>query len=60
GFTPQYEGLVWLNRCYERQGFTVIGVPTNDFGNQEPGDDAAIRFFCQSSYDVDFPIAAKT
>ena len=60
GFTPQYEGLVRLNHRYGRQGLTVIGVPTNDFANQEPGDDAAIRFFCQSSYDVDFPIAAKT
>jgi len=59
GFTKQYEELVRLHKKYGAQGLTVLAVPSNDFAEQEPGDDEAIRYFCQSVYDVDFPIAKK-
>ncbi|MCR9219761.1 MAG: glutathione peroxidase [Alphaproteobacteria bacterium] len=59
GFTPQYEGLVRLHRRFQDRGLTVLAVPSNDFAGQEPEDDPAIRAFCQSTYDVAFPIASK-
>ncbi len=59
GFTGQYEGLVRLHRELGPRGLAVLAVPSNDFADQEPGDDAAIRSFCQSTYAVDFPIARK-
>ncbi len=59
GFTPQYEGLERLQRTYAPRGFNVLGFPCNQFGGQEPGDEAAIGQFCQLSYDVSFPMFAK-
>jgi glutathione peroxidase len=59
GFTPQYEGLEALQKTYGAKGFSVLGFPCNQFGNQEPGDAATIGSFCQLTYDVTFPIFAK-
>lgn len=59
GFTPQYEGLEKLYRKYSPNGFVVLGFPCNQFGNQEPGDAAAIREGCLIHYGVSFPIFAK-
>ena len=59
GFTPQYEGLEHLQKTYGPRGFTVLGFPCNQFGNQEPGDAVAIGSFCQLTYDVSFPMFAK-
>jgi len=59
GFTPQYQGLEALHRNYSEQGFSVLGFPCNQFGAQEPGDEAEILHFCRSRYDVSFPIFAK-
>jgi glutathione peroxidase len=59
GFTPQYEGLEALHRKYGPNGFAVLGFPCNQFGGQEPGDEAEIANFCKLTYDVDFPMFAK-
>jgi glutathione peroxidase len=59
GFTPQYEGLEALQKRYGEKGFTVLGFPCNQFGAQEPGDEAEIASFCKLTYDVDFPMFAK-
>lgn len=59
GFTPQYEGLEKLWRDYGDRGLVVIGFPCDQFGNQEPGDEAEIRNFCSLTYDVTFPMTAK-
>ena len=59
GFTPQYEGLEALQKTYRDRGFTVLGFPCNQFGQQEPGDAEEIANFCKLTYDVDFPIFAK-
>ena len=59
GFTPQYEGLEALYRKYAKRGFVVLGFPCDQFGNQEPGDEAEIRNFCSLTYDVSFPMFAK-
>lgn len=59
GFTPQYSGLDALHRAYADQGFAVLGFPCNQFGGQEPGDEAEILRFCRTSYDVSFPLFAK-
>lgn len=59
GYTPQYADMQALWRRYRERGLVVLGVPSNDFGAQEPGDEAQIEAFCQSNYQVDFPIAAK-
>lgn len=58
-FTPQYKGLEAIYRKYEPRGFVVIGVPSNDFGGQEPGSNAEIAGFCCGTYDVTFPMATK-
>ena len=58
GFTPQYTGLEALYRQYRDQGFAVLGFPCDQFGHQEPGDEAAIRAFCSLTYDVSFPLFA--
>jgi glutathione peroxidase len=60
GFTPQYEGLEALQRRFADRGFTVLGFPSNQFGAQEPGDAEEIASFCKLTYDVSFPIFAKT
>src|SRR5690606_18154131 len=59
GFTPQYTGLEELYRKYRGQGLVVLGFPCNQFGSQEPGDEAEIRQFCSLNYDVSFPMFAK-
>jgi len=59
GFTPQYEGLEALYRLYKERGFSVLGFPCDQFGHQEPGDEAEIRQFCSLNYDVTFPLFAK-
>jgi glutathione peroxidase len=59
GFTPQYAGLEELYRGYRERGFTVLGFPCNQFGRQEPGDEAEIKDFCRLTYDVTFPLFAK-
>jgi len=60
GFTPQYAGLEALYRAHRDQGFEVLAFPCNQFGKQEPGDAEAIRGFCSTTYDVSFPLFAKT
>lgn len=57
--TPQYAGLEALWREYKDRGLVVIGVPCNDFGEQEQGDADSIAAFCQHNYGIDFPMAAK-
>ena len=59
GFTPQYTGLEKLWRDYQDQGLVVLGFPCDQFGHQEPGDEAEILNFCSVNYDVDFPLFAK-
>lgn len=59
GYTPQYAGLQALWKRYRDRGLVVLGVPSNDFGQQEPGDDAAIRGFCESRFGVSFPLSRK-
>ena len=59
GFTPQYEGLEALWRKYRKRGLVVLGFPCNQFGGQEPDDEAAIGRFCSLTYDVSFPMFAK-
>ncbi|MFT3907022.1 MAG: glutathione peroxidase [Steroidobacteraceae bacterium] len=59
GFTPQYTGLEALYRKYRERGFEVLGFPCNQFGAQEPGDEAAIHHFCSTNYQVSFPLFAK-
>jgi len=59
GFTPQYRDLEALYEAKAGKGLVVIGVPCNDFGQQEQGAEADIRQFCDNSYHVTFPMAAK-
>ena len=59
GFTPQYAGLEQLWRRYRDRGLVVLGFPCDQFGHQEPGDEAQIREFCSLHYDVEFPLFAK-
>ena len=59
GFTPQYTALEALYRRYRDRGLVVLGFPCNQFGHQEPGNEAEIRAFCSASYDVSFPLFAK-
>ena len=59
GFTPQYKGLEALQREYGEKGFAVLGFPCDQFGHQEPGDEAEIKSFCSQRYDVTFPMFAK-
>jgi glutathione peroxidase len=59
GFTPQYQGLQALWTKYRSRGLVVLGVPSNDFGGQEPGGSAEIKSFCETSFGVDFPLTEK-
>ncbi len=59
GYTPQYRDLEALWRRYRRRGLVVLGVPSNDFGHQEPGSEAEIKAFCTTRFEVDFPLAQK-
>jgi glutathione peroxidase len=60
GLTPQYEGLERLQKKYADRGFTVVGVPCNQFGGQEPGSAEEIQTFCSTTYGVSFPLLAKS
>ena len=59
GFTPQYEGLEAVHQQYADKGLVVLGFPCNQFGQQEPGDDASIQSFCSLNYNVTFPVMKK-
>ena len=59
GYTPQYEGLQSLWESYKDKGLVVLGVPANNFGEQEPGSAQEIKTFCEANYSVDFPMADK-
>lgn len=59
GFTPQYADLEKIYQQYRARGFVVLGVPSNDFGGQEPGTAAQIKEFCEVNFDIDFPLAEK-
>ena len=59
GYTPQYKGLQELYKKYEKDGLVVIGVPSNEFGRQEPGTNAQILKFCETNYNVTFPMMSK-
>lgn len=59
GFTPQYAGLQQLWQDYRERGLVVLGFPCNQFGQQEPDDEARIGEFCRLDYGVDFPMFAK-
>lgn len=59
GLTPQYEGLESLYKEYKDQGLEVLGFPANNFLAQEPGTEAEIQEFCQTNYDVTFPLFSK-
>lgn len=59
GFTPQYAGLEALYEKYKDKGFVILGFPSNDFGNQEPGTPEEIQAFCSTKYAVTFPLFEK-
>ncbi len=59
GFTSQYAGLQELHDTYGERGFTVLGFPCDQFGNQEPGDEEEIASFCERTFGVSFPMFAK-
>lgn len=59
GYTPQYEGLQKLWSNYKDKGLVVLGVPANDFGEQEPGSERNIKNFCKVNFQVDFPMTRK-
>jgi glutathione peroxidase len=59
GLTPQYTGLEQLQERYGQRGFTVLGVPCNQFGEQEPGSAEEIQTFCSTTYGVSFPMTEK-
>jgi glutathione peroxidase len=59
GMTPQYAGLEALYRAHRDQGFTIIGVPCDQFGRQEPGSASEIAEFCDRNYGVSFPLLEK-
>ena len=59
GFTPQYAGLEALWKKYQDRGFVILGFPCDQFGGQEPGDEAQIQSFCQLNFGVSFPLFSK-
>jgi glutathione peroxidase len=60
GYTPQYKSLETLSERYKARGLVVLGFPSNDFGGQEPGNNAAIADFCENTFAVKFPMFTKT
>jgi glutathione peroxidase len=60
GFTPQYKGLEALHAKYASRGLVVLGFPSNDFGQQEPGSNKDIADFCENTFGVKFPMFTKT
>ena len=59
GFTYQYEGLQTLYDTYSDKGLIIVGVPSNDFGNQESGDNEQVKDFCESTFNITFPLTEK-
>lgn len=59
GFTGQYAALQTVWERYRDRGFVLLGVPSNDFGGQEPGSEAQIKSFCAVNFNVDFPLTTK-
>ena len=59
GFTPQYKGLEAIYQKYKGRGFAVLGFPSNQFGQQEPGSDTEIAEFCEMNFGVSFPLFSK-
>lgn len=59
GYTPQYGGLQELHERYADRGLVVVGIPSNDFGGQEPGSEEEIATFCETRFGVTFPMMAK-
>ncbi|MDB5449600.1 MAG: glutathione peroxidase [Phenylobacterium sp.] len=59
GLTPQYDGLEQLYSDYKDRGLVVLGVPCNQFAGQEPGTEAEIKDFCETRFNIDFPLTAK-
>jgi glutathione peroxidase len=59
GLTPQYEGLEALYQKFKDKGLVILGFPCNQFGLQEPGSNDEIQAFCQTRYDVSFPVLGK-
>lgn len=59
GLTPQYEGLEALYKKYKDQGLVILGFPSNQFAEQEPGDDQEVKSFCTMNYGVTFPMFSK-
>jgi glutathione peroxidase len=59
GFTPQYSALEAIYEKYKDRGFVIVGIPANNFGAQEPGTNQEIKTFCQSKYNVKFPMMSK-
>jgi glutathione peroxidase len=59
GYTPQYAGLQKLYLAHKDQGFVIIGIPSDDFGQGEPGSNPDIKKFCRRTYDVTFPMMSK-
>ena len=60
GFTKQYSELQILYDKYKEKNFIVLGIPSNQFGGQEPGTNAEIKNFCETNFDITFPITSKT
>ena len=60
GYTPQYAGLQQLYLTHKDQGFVIIGIPSDDFGQGEPGSNPEIKQFCRRKYDVTFPMMSKS
>jgi glutathione peroxidase len=59
GYTPQYKGLQALHAKYRKDGLAILGIPSNDFGMQEPGSEKQIKAFCEKNYGVTFDLFAK-
>ena len=59
GLTPQYDGLEQLYSEYKDRGLVVLGVPCNQFAGQEPGTEAEIKDFCETRFNIDFPLTSK-
>jgi glutathione peroxidase len=60
GFTKQYTGLQKIYELYEKKGLIVLGVPSNQFGGQEPGTSSEIKNFCETNFNISFPLTEKT
>ncbi len=59
GFTNQYEDMQKIWETYQKKGIVILGVPSNDFGNQEPGNSSEIKNFCEAKFGISFPMTEK-